>query len=183
MMANLNKRFFLHSLNWGLIVAGVLILGQLLIYIFDVSVMNWVFNIFYQLLVVVFMVWMMALASIKFRNKYLEKRIKFTQCLLMGLMIGSVATVVYVLYTYLFNNFYDPDNLVRIKDEFVEMISNNDYIPDEKKEEIIANGVKGFTPMRIVIQSLTSMGIMTVVLSLIATLFVRKKEKVEEVPV
>ena len=122
----------------------------------------------------------MAWSSIKFRDKQLEGRISFLQCWLMGISVGLVATILVSIYSYVFYAFFDPEALQHQAEKAMEMIENNEYIPDEDKPAIIEGMADKFTPLKILRQSLISSGIMAVVLSLIASLFVRKKEKSTE---
>jgi hypothetical protein len=171
------KKFFLHALNYGLILTGVQVLLQLLIYIFDVDIFNILVTVLMQLATVVFITWWMAWSCIKFRDKQLEGRITFLQCWLMGISVGLVATVLVSLYSYVFYAFFDPEALQHQAEKAIEMIENNEYIPEDDKPAIIEGMADKFTPLKILRQSLTYSGTMAVVLSLLASLFVRKKEK------
>lgn len=176
----MTKKFILHAFNYGLILTGVQVLLQLLIYIFDVDIFNILVTVLMQLATVVFITWWMAWSNIKFRDKQLEGRISFLQCWLMGISVGLVATILVSIYSYVFYAFFDPEALQHQAEKAMEMIENNEYIPDEDKPAIIEGMADKFTPLKILRQSLISSGIMAVVLSLIASLFVRKKEKSTE---
>jgi hypothetical protein len=179
-MKEINKKFGLYMLNIGLILGGILIFAQLMIYIFDIDTFNMVFSFIYQLLTIVLFTWIMAWACIKFRDKYLEGKIKFLRCFLGGLIIGITATLIISIYTYVFYKFFDPDKLQIIAEKSRDMIDSYESIPEEKKAEIIKNMMDRFNPESMLVQTLIMMSSMSVFLSLIATLFVRKKEKVTE---
>jgi hypothetical protein len=170
----------MQAVNTGLIISGALVLLQLVFYIFEIDMFNITISILYQLATIVFITWMMARASIRFRDKYLEKRITFTQCFLMGLMAGLLATIIISLYNYVFYAFFDPDALIKQADKVREMIDSNANIPDEDKAKIMEGIQQRFEPLNSLKNSLIFMGILSLILSLIASLFVRKKEKVEE---
>jgi len=179
-MSDLNKKFVLHSLTYGGIVSAVLIMLSLIMYVFSVDIFNWVISLLYQLVTIVFITWMMALAAIKFKNKYLDNRIRFWQCLLMAVIIGFTSAILVTLYNYLFNAFFDPDYMRENAEKVMEMIDSNPNIPDDRKQQALADIEKRFDPVNSLKTSLISMSILSVVLGLISTLFVRKKEKVPE---
>jgi hypothetical protein len=174
------KQFWVHSLIYGLILSAVLILLQLLIYIFDIDMFSISFSLLYQLFTLILITWWMAYTSIKYRNKYLENKTNFLRCLIAGVIVGVLSTIILALYTYVFYAWFDPELAAKQTDQFVEMISSNTSIPEEQKDEIIRAGIEGFDPAKMFSKTLISMGIMNIALALIATLFVRKKEKQAE---
>jgi hypothetical protein len=179
-MNEINKKFVLFMLNYGLILGGIFIFAQLMIYIFDIDSTNMVFSFIYQLLTIVIITWIMAWACINFRDKYLEHKIKFLRCFLGALLIGIIATLIISIYSYFFYKFFDPDQLQVQANKVMEMIDSNTNIPDDKKAEILKGMADRFTPESILVQTLIMMSVMSIFLSLISTLFVRKKEKVPE---
>ena len=179
-MSELNKKLLIHSLLFGLMLAGVQILIQLLIYIFNFNMFSIAFSAINGLLSMVIVTFFMAFASVKFRDKYLDHKISFLRCWMIGLIIGISAGLVNTLYSYIFNNFLDPGYIAQQLDKFKEMIESNERIPDENKADIIQRVTSRFTPVNMVVQGLMFISISALCLSLLATVFVRKKEKISE---
>ncbi len=170
----------MHCINWGLILSGILVLISLMIYIFAIDPTSIGVSVLVQLISVVSITWIMAYASISYRNKFLDNKISFLRCLLAGLIVGIMANLVVSLYSYLFNAFFDPEYAGKIMEMAIEKIESNPNIPDDMKSEIIAKMADVPSPLKQLGQTLMMYGIMNSVLALIATLFVRKKEKIKE---
>jgi len=168
------------SLTYGLILSGVLIVLQLFTYIFEFDIFNIAYSLTYQLLTMVAVVWIMAYASIKFRKNYLDNNISFLRCFIIGIIVGLTAAIIISLYTYFFNVVFDPAYANELIDKSIERIDSDPRIPDSQKEYIIQKIMEGSSPAGQLWKSLLTLGIMNTVLALIATLFVRKKEKIPE---
>jgi hypothetical protein len=179
-MSDINKKLIKHSVIYGLILGGIQILIQLFIYIFNVNMFSIAFSLINMLISIGLLTFIMAFASVKFRNNYLEHRISFLRCWSIGLIVGLVAMLIGMLYSYVFNFIFDPDFMVNQLENFKEMIESYDQIPDDQKAKIIEDTTTRFTPGNMLLQSLIMMGAMTFFLSLLSTVFVRKKEKVAE---
>lgn len=179
-MENPGKKLILHALTFGLYLTAALVILQLMTYIFEFDIFNIAYSLMYQLITLVVIVWTMAYASVKFRNKYLGNNISFLRCFLIGLIAGLLAAILISLYSYVFNVYFDPEYSTGLMEKSIERIDSDPRIPDEQKEVIIKRISDGFTPSGQLVSSLLTMSIMNTVLALIATLFVRKKEKQPE---
>jgi hypothetical protein len=176
-MSDINKKLIMHALKYGLIMAGVQIGFQLLVYILNFETCNLVLGIISMIIALAVNIFFMVYASVQFRNKYLDKKISFIRCWMIGLIIGLSATILAALYTYIF--YSDAEQLRLVNECKINMISENSYVPDSQKEEIIRKMIAHpDTAVSMMLSTLSSQSIFTVVISLLSTLFVRKKEKV-----
>lgn len=166
-----------NSWPYGLILALVSILINLLLYIFDVNIFSIAFGIFS------FLVMLIAIPSTfgilggkNLRVKYSPDRvINYVDAvstifiiLLIGLLLSSC-------YSYIFNNFIDPDYMKSQLAKLVEMLERYN-LPQEKIDETIANSQKNFQIGRMLLSSC----IISVVLALLISIFIRKKDKFDD---
>jgi hypothetical protein len=179
-MSEINKKLFRFGLIYGLLLAGIQILLQLLIYVLDIDMFSITFGMVNFLVTILIISIVMVYANVKFRDKYLEKKTNFIKCWMIALIIGLVSMLILTIYNYLFTKFFDPELLKEQASKAMEMIDSNANIPDEDKAKIIQKMNSRFTPELMILQSLMFMGTLSFSLSLLSTLFVRKKEKVQE---
>jgi hypothetical protein len=152
---------------------------QLMVYIFDVNIFNFIFLGVNMLTSLVIITFFMAFASVKFRDKYLDHKINFLKCWMIGLIVGFVALIIGTLYSFVFNNFLDPQYIENQIKNFSEWLIRHN-VPEENLDEIMADMKNRMSPLKMVMQSLMMMGSISFFMSMLATLFVRKKEKVSE---
>jgi len=101
-----------------------------------------------------------------------EKRINYLQALLSCFIILFIGFFISIIYSYIFNHWIDPEFMKNNIGKFTEMMQGYN-VPQETIDEQVAKMEEN---MGIGRQIIFSMGI-TVVLSLILALIVRKKEK------
>ena len=177
------KNFLLHGLKYGAILAGVQILIQLLIYIFNIDMFGMGMMILNFIIMMALMIFLMAQACIRYRDKYLDNRITFLNCWVMGLIVGISSTLIVTLYTYVFYTWFEPELLKTMMQKVMDMTSErlaNAEISEEEKDQILQKISEGFTTSKMLMQSLISFTIQSVLFSLIASAFVRKKDKTNE---
>lgn len=179
-MENLNKKFLLHCLNYGLILTGVFILLQIITYIFSLDPTSVGYSVMSFIVQIGAIIWIMAGACIKFRNKYLDKRISFLRCISGGLIIGLTATILYSVYYYVFIAYFDPEYYQAMTEQIKNKIYETPGIPEEMVEQAITRIEEMAPPLKQFIGSLKTTGILMVIMALLSSLFVRKKEKMPE---
>ncbi|MEI6122658.1 MAG: DUF4199 domain-containing protein [Bacteroidota bacterium] len=176
-----NKNLITTSVLFGLMMAGVFILYDMLNYTFDFAKMGMLMGIVSFLIWLAIYIVFYIYGGRSYRNKYSEGYLNFAKAFLICAIMAVVSSLVLVLYNYLFYYFFDPQRAVNTAQQIAEQIQNNSNIPDEKKEEIIKSIYEGSTPYKIVIKSLISTPIIALVIGTISALFIRKKEKISEV--
>lgn len=95
--------------------------------------------------------------------------------------MAVVSVLAFTLYNFLFYNFFDTERAANETQKAIQMISENSYIPDEKKDEIIQGMSEKMTTARIITSTLLSSFVRAVLLAVISALFVRKKEKINDI--
>jgi hypothetical protein len=173
MKLNLNA-IFKNALPYGLILGGIFVVLSLLMYIADVNMFSIWFSILNFLVVMIAVpVTMVILGTNNLRLKFMpEKRISYLQALLSCFIILFIGFFISILYSYIFNHWIDPEYMKHNIERFTEMMQGYN-VPQETIDEQAAK-MEG--NMGIGRQIVFSIGI-TVVLSLILALIVRKKEK------
>ena len=168
---------FKNALPYGLILGGIFVVLSLLLYIADVNMFSIWFSILNFLVVMIaFPVTMVILGTNNLRVKLMpEKRINFLQALLSCFIILFIGFFISVLYSYIFNHWIDPEYMKYNIEKFTEMMQGYN-VPQETIDEQVAKMEENMGISR---QIIFSLGI-TVVLSLILALIVRKKDKETE---
>jgi hypothetical protein len=182
-MSEINKKLLKHSSIYGLMLAGILVLINLVSYIFGLNGGNKLFGILIMIIIMAIMASIMAVASAKFRDKYLDGKINFLKCWAIGLVIAFIAVVIITLYSYVFNKLLDPSVLRDQLNQQIDEISSREGMPEESLEKIISMMRFMFSPKGMAILTLIMMGSNAFFMALLSTLFVRKKEKVSESPI
>jgi hypothetical protein len=176
MKLNLNA-IFKNALPYGLILGGIFVVLSLLMYIADVNMFSIWFSILNFLVVMIAVpVTMVILGTNNLRLKFMpEKKINYLEALLSCFIILFIGFFISVLYSYIFNHWIDPEYIKNNIGKFTEMMQGYN-VPQETIDEQVA---KMEDNMGIGRQIVFSVGI-TVVLSLILALIVRKKDKETE---
>jgi hypothetical protein len=137
------------------------------------------FAIFYGLLAITLYIVFMVMAIKKCRIVYLEGKIKYLQCVLIGVVVILISGYISSLFNFLFYHYFDPEFMKKQFDGFVEKMQNYN-LPQEKLDEIIESTSKRIDPTKQFITSLYSVPAMAAILSLIVSIFVRKKDNTFE---
>jgi hypothetical protein len=162
---------------YGLILAAISIVISLLIYIFDVNMFSITFGI---LSFLIFLIAIPATFGIlgcnKLRAKYApDRRISYLDALVTCLVIFLIGYLLSNLYSYVFNTYLNPDYMKEQMRKLVEMLENYN-LPQEKIDETLAKSEDNFK-LGIMLRN---SAIISVILSLILSIFIRKKDKFDE---
>ncbi|HOY30910.1 MAG TPA: DUF4199 domain-containing protein [Bacteroidales bacterium] len=177
---NTTTELFKKALMVGLMIAGAMILVDMLLYVFDLTGMGMIANLLILIVTLAvyfgFYIW----GGRKYRNELHGGYLSYGKAIMFCVAAAVVSSVVLVLYNYLFYNFFDPQRAANEVQLAINIISENDYIPDEKKEEIIQGMIEGSTPGKLVLSHFFNSLTVSVIIAVIAALFVRKKEKITD---
>lgn len=166
-----------NSWPYGLILGIISIVLSLLLYIFNVNLFSITFSILsFIIFVLVIPITMGILGGNNLRLKYTEDRqISYLDAALTCLIIFLTGFILSNLYSYVFNNFIDPEYMKQQMAQLSKFMEGYN-LPQEKIDEAIA---KSEDRLKIGSQLLNSL-IFSVILSAIVALFIRKKDKVDE---
>jgi hypothetical protein len=162
---------------YGLIMAAISIVLSLLMYIFNINMFTITFAILSFLIFVIGVpVTMTILGCNNLRLKHTtEHHITYLDAAVSCLVILLIGFLISNLYTYIFNNFIDPEYMKQQISKMTDMLQKYN-LPQDKIDETITNTENrmGIGPM--LLNSL----IFGVAISLIVSLFIRKKDKLDE---
>jgi hypothetical protein len=163
-----------NALPYGLILGGIFVIISLLMYITDVNVFSIWFSILnFLVMMIAIPVTMVVLGTNNLRVKIMpDRKITYLQALISCFIILFIGFFISVLYSYIFNNWIDPEAMKHNIEKFTEMMQGYN-VPQETIDEQVKK-MEG--NMGISRQIIFSTGIV-VVMSLILALAVRKKDK------
>ncbi len=162
---------------YGLILAGISIVLSVLFYIFNVNMFSITFAIFSFLIFVIGIpVTMSILGCNNLRLKHAnEHQISYLDAAVSCLVILLVGFLISNLYSYVFNNFIDPEYMKQQISKMADMLQKYN-LPQDKIDETMAKTENRMALGPMLLNSL----IFGVVISLIVALFIRKKDKLDE---
>ena len=160
-----------HSLMYGLYLGVVLIILSLVFYILDLQGENWTDYINY-----VFILGGVILASVTYRDKYLNGYITYGQSFSVGFLTGVFAAIIGAIFTYFFM-LYLGDEFVDLMMEKAEetMLESNPDMSDEELKLALNIAQKMMNPAWISVIVLLSSVFFSLVFALIVSIFIRKE--------
>ncbi len=163
-----------NSLNYGLIMGGILIVFSLLMYILELDM----FSVGYAAINFVLTVIIIALIQIRgtgsFRKKHMNDLMSYGYAFLSGLFMGVVASVIIAVYSHIFYNFFDPEYLANNINDYAIMLEENAQITDEMYDRIMARMDK-YKNENMWRSALFGTIVFAGIISLITAAFTRKK--------
>ena len=176
----MNKDFFKNAAYYGLLMTAAFVLVDLFFYVFDMTQMG----MFVGLLIILLFLGLYLVAFIwggrTYRNNFMDGHINYGKAFIFCLSMALTCAIAMFVYHLLFYFVFDTERAMHDAQKGVEMIQNNPYIPEDKKQGAI-NDLALVSKTKTVLKSLQSSVIFGIIFSAIAALFVRKKEKFTEV--
>lgn len=163
------------SLKWGLIYAGVLSLSLFGGYIFG-SMTNKTLGVIIGLISFAISITVLVLSNREYQKQYLGGYIKYWQCLVNSLLVFTFSAVIIALLTYIIYGIVDVAAFNKMIDDQLLAISSNPDIPQAWKEKQL-DALASMTPFKQATMQLVGSVIYGIVLSLIVSIFTRKKDK------
>jgi Protein of unknown function (DUF4199) len=166
-----------NSWPYGLILGAISIFISLLMYIINVNMFTITFAIFsFLILLIGIPVTMTILGCNNLRLKHAsEHQITYLDAAITCLVILLIGFLLSNLYSYVFNNFIDPEYMKHQISKMTDMLEKYN-LPQGDIDKTLTKTEKG---MRLSSMLLNS-AIISVVVSLIMALIVRKKDKLDE---
>jgi len=158
------------ALNWGVIMGIVLIIYNLIMYFLDLSLEQWVGWVSY-----IFMIGVIVLATINYRDKELGGVITYGQALGFGVMVVLFASVIQAIYTYLFMTFIDPEFVNKILAMTEEKMIEQG-IPEDQIEMGLAMQKKFMSPIIMSLITIPASVFFGLIFSLITSAFLKKNK-------
>jgi len=157
------------SLYWGVILGIALIIYSMLMWFLDLSLEKWVSWVSY-----IIMIGGIILGTKNYRDNSLNGSITYGQAVGFGVMMLLFASVVSAIYSYIFLSFIDPEFINKIlqmtEDQLIEK-----GMPDNQIEMAIEMQRKFMKPVIMALMSIPSYTIVGLIISLITSIFLKKK--------
>jgi len=170
-MENQQYPIWKHSLMYGLYLGVVLIILSLVFYILDLHAENWTGYVSY-----VFILGGVILASVTYRDKYLNGFIAYGQSFSTGFLTGLFAAIIGAIFTYFFMLYLGEEYVDLMLEKAEESIlSSNPEITDEQLDLALNWTEKMMNPTWISIIVLVSSTFFSLVFALITSIFIKKE--------
>ncbi len=160
------------SLKWGLIDAGISSLSLFGTYLFG-PLTNKTMGLIVGIILFAIMVTVMVLSNKEYQKKYLGGYIKYWQCLVNGILIYAISSVIISLLTFVIYGLLDVAAFNQMIEDQLLQISSNPDIPQTWKEKQL-DGIASMTPLKQAVFQLAGI-VWGVIVSLIVAIFTRKK--------
>ena len=169
-MENQPNSLIRHTLNYGSLTGGGLILFSLLMYSIDLDLQN----------PLMYLAFLILAAGIFFgiksySNNYLGGFISYGKCIAVGVMISFFASILLAIYTYLFFTFFDQSSIQKILEVTEEkMVSKG--MTEEQIETSMKLTAKFMTPIWMSLIGILSYTFWGTIISLIIGIFTKKTD-------
>ncbi len=157
-----------NALNWGVIMGIVLIIYYLLMFFLELNLQKWVGYVSYVFLIAVLIV-----ATINYRDKTLGGVITYGQALGFGVILMLFASIIYAIFFYIFAVYIDPEfinkTLAMVEEEYTKA-----GLTDEQIEAALGMVKKFMSPILISLISIPTYVFMGLIFSLVTSAFLKK---------
>lgn len=168
----------MHSLIYGLILGAALIVVSLIYYILDVNIFSIGFSILSLVISLTIVIIVLALGMNSYRDRSLSGKIDFKKCFMIGLIIGLVGFIISTAYNLIFMTYIEPNAMEEGINKFIEKWG--DRMTAEQLDDTISKMQKRMTPSSQIKTSLISGAIISILLSLIVSAFIKKDKSASE---
>lgn len=159
-----------NSLKYGLLTGVAMVLLALLLYVLDVNMTGWI-----QYVSLVLLLAGIVIGTIAYRDKCSRGYLSYGRSLGSGVLISVFVGLMMAIYSYLFFNFFDPGELLKIK-QIAEEKMFEQGLTDEQVDQAMSMTKMFYTPVFIAISGLFSMALWGTVFSLLASIFIKKND-------
>ncbi|MDD5508434.1 MAG: DUF4199 domain-containing protein [Bacteroidales bacterium] len=177
-MKTTQRSLVAHSLIYGLILGAVMIVVSLIYYILDVNMFTIGFGILSVVVSLAIVIIVFALGMNSYRDRYLGGKIDFKRCFLIGLIIGLVGFIISAAYNLIFMTYIEPGAMEEGVNKVIEKWG--DKMTEEQLDDMISKMQKRMTPSAQIKSSLITGAIISALLSLIVSAFIKKDKTVSE---
>ena len=163
-----------HGMYFGLITGLAIVIFSLILFITDIYMNRLVSSISY-----LFLIAGMVYGALEYRKNYRNGFMTYGQAFSTCFMIGLFAGVVAAIYMYVFAQFIHPGFVQEILDKSREQIlTQNPNMPEEQLETAMQWTAKFTSPIMMMVWGFVAYVFFSVIISLIAAIFVKKEEEV-----
>ncbi|NTW33048.1 MAG: DUF4199 domain-containing protein [Bacteroidetes bacterium] len=168
------KELLNNSHRYGLTMGGILIALGMLYYVMDVNMLNIGFSILNFVINMGVIITGMVLATIKFRDKYMDGNIKYANSFLSAWITAFVALLISGLFVILFYWLFDNQYMPKQIEEFGAMMEGK--MSEDQLSIMMERMQEGIQPLNQLKNTLLASLVESGILALIVSAFIRKKD-------
>ena len=146
----------------------------LILYFLDMGLERWVQWASFAITIAV-----MVYCLVAYRNEYLGGFASYGKILKMAIAISIISAVITAIYQYLLFAVLDPDMMDKVRLTVEERIMNNPRIPESFYDQAMERAEKNLTIQRMVLNALIFGSVVSIILGLIISAFVKKEQKAD----
>ena len=163
----------MHSLNYGLITGAAMVVCSLILYILNLY-MNRPLGFLQYLILIGGMVY----GTLEYRKNYRNGFLTYGQAFTTCFMIGLFATILLVIYSFIFTTYIYPGFVQEILDKARENMVNSGSEMTEQQIESALEITKRFTtPLLMTVLGLVTGLFFSSILALVAAIFLKKEDQ------
>ncbi len=180
-MNNKTNPLLISSMTYGLYLGIVMVIYSLLLFFLNVKPIGFTLPILLSLVSLAIAFFGIFLSTKKVRNEVLGGEITFGQGILIGLVVIFVASVISAIYVYIQSTIIDPDymkNILEAQKEWMYEFMSSKGVSEEQIEKAIEGidaKMNEMNPLKTAITSIVSSTIFGLIISLITSAILKKK--------
>lgn len=167
-----------YILKYGALIGVAQIVVLMVFYIFGISPLKPGMSIINFVLTLAINILFLRAGVIKYRESIREGRIDFLNSFLLGLLTLIVAGVISGFFSYWFYNYFEPDLMMKYAAEMIDSLSGK--ISDAQLEIMEERMMANLTAARQLRQTLISIPVSAIILSVLVALFIKKDTTLPE---
>jgi len=165
-----------HSLVYGLYLSVALIILSLVFYVLDLYKVSWTGYIGYAVLLVG-----VVISSFHYRDKHMGGFIPYGKSVSVGFLTGLFASIIVAIFTFIFTSVLGEEyrqTLLQMAEE--NILSSNPDITDEQLDMALGISEKMMNPGMMSVIALVGYTFFSLIFALIASIFIKKEEPVDQ---
>jgi len=163
-----------HGMYYGLITGLAIVIFSLILFISDLYQNQWINSIGY-----LFLIAGMVYGALEYRKKYNHGLMTYGKAFSSCFMTGLFAGLVVAIYMYVFAQYIHPGFAQEILEKSREkLMTQHPDMPDDQVEIAMQWTAKFTTPLMMMIWGFVAYVFFTVIIGLIASIFLKKEESV-----
>lgn len=180
-MNNKTNPLLISSMTYGLYLGIIMVIYSLLLFFLNVKPIGFTLPILLSLVSLAIAFFGIFLSTKKVRNDVLGGEMTFGQGILIGLVVIFVASVISAIYVYIQSTIIDPDymkNILEAQKEWMYEFMSSKGVSEEQIEKAIEGidaKMNEMNPVKTAITSIVSSTILGLIISLITSAILKKK--------
>jgi hypothetical protein len=166
------KSLAAHAFVYSLIPAGAMIVYVVLLYLFNEYLNRWLSAISY-----IFLIAGMVYGTLQYRRQYLNDIMPYSKSFLSCFYIGLFSLIILSIFSFILYTVIDPGIVQQMKDMAREqLLAKSPNMTDEQLEAASSMQEKFMSPAMLSVFSILGGTLVSLIISLILALFLKKED-------